>query len=162
MGSDEHVTTGPTTSHSGSRLDRFEPPRISRRLRCLRGWSHRKAREVLRPVLYPLLDHQPDGPLSDLRWDRRGESLPRASRPASPVQTEARDLEPGLNARSRWTGRSAGRRRSARDENFAVYGAEKVWRQLRGEEIDVARCTVERLMRVNHGRDEVEDHAEGL
>jgi putative transposase len=32
------------------------------------------------------------------------------------------------------------------DENFAVYGAEKVWRQLRREQVDVARCTVERLM----------------
>jgi len=32
-------------------------------------------------------------------------------------------------------------------ENFSVYGAEKVWRQLRREELDVARCTVERLMR---------------
>jgi transposase InsO family protein len=33
------------------------------------------------------------------------------------------------------------------DENFAVYGAEKVWRQLVREEVAVARCTVERLMR---------------
>ena len=32
-------------------------------------------------------------------------------------------------------------------ENFRVYGARKVWRQLRREEIVVARCTVERLMR---------------
>ncbi len=32
-------------------------------------------------------------------------------------------------------------------ENFGVYGARKVWRQLLREEIDVARCTVERLMR---------------
>jgi putative transposase len=32
-------------------------------------------------------------------------------------------------------------------ENFSVYGAEKVWRQLGREEITVARCTVERLMR---------------
>ena len=32
------------------------------------------------------------------------------------------------------------------DENHAVYGAEKVWRQLAREEVDVARCTVERLM----------------
>ena len=32
-------------------------------------------------------------------------------------------------------------------ENFGVYGARKVWRQLIREEIDVARCTVERLMR---------------
>ena len=33
------------------------------------------------------------------------------------------------------------------EENFRVYGARKVWRQLRREGIDVARCTVERLMR---------------
>ena len=33
------------------------------------------------------------------------------------------------------------------EENFRVYGAEKVWRQLRREGIIVARCTVERLMR---------------
>ena len=32
-------------------------------------------------------------------------------------------------------------------ENFAVYGARKVWRQLGREGIEVARCTVERLMR---------------
>ena len=31
--------------------------------------------------------------------------------------------------------------------NMQVYGADKVWRQLRREGIDVARCTVERLMR---------------
>jgi transposase InsO family protein len=31
--------------------------------------------------------------------------------------------------------------------NFSVYGAEKVWHQLRREAVDVARCTVERLMR---------------
>ncbi len=32
-------------------------------------------------------------------------------------------------------------------ENFCVYGARKIWRQLRREGFDVARCTVERLMR---------------
>ncbi len=32
-------------------------------------------------------------------------------------------------------------------ENFGVYGARKVWRQLVREDVDVARCTVERLMR---------------
>jgi putative transposase len=31
-------------------------------------------------------------------------------------------------------------------ENFGVYGARKVWRQLHREGITVARCTVERLM----------------
>ena len=34
------------------------------------------------------------------------------------------------------------------DENFQVYGARKVWRQLKREQFAVARCTVERLMRV--------------
>ena len=32
-------------------------------------------------------------------------------------------------------------------DNFGVYGARKVWRQLGREGITVARCTVERLMR---------------
>lgn len=32
-------------------------------------------------------------------------------------------------------------------ENFSVYGAQKVWKQLQREQFDVARCTVERLMR---------------
>ncbi len=34
------------------------------------------------------------------------------------------------------------------NQNFQVYGARKVWRQLRREGIVVARCTVERLMPV--------------
>ncbi len=33
------------------------------------------------------------------------------------------------------------------DENFRVYGVRKVWRQMLREGHDVARCTVERLMR---------------
>jgi transposase InsO family protein len=33
-------------------------------------------------------------------------------------------------------------------ENFEVYGARKVWRQLQREGCAVARCTVERLMRI--------------
>ncbi len=32
------------------------------------------------------------------------------------------------------------------EENLQVYGADKVWRQLRREGVKVARCTVERLM----------------
>jgi putative transposase len=37
--------------------------------------------------------------------------------------------------------------RRVHDDNFGVYGARKVWRQLHREGIVVARCTVERLMR---------------
>ena len=33
------------------------------------------------------------------------------------------------------------------EDNFEVYGARKVWRQLNREYIEVARCTVERLMK---------------
>ena len=45
------------------------------------------------------------------------------------------------------------------DENFQVYGAEKVWRQLRREGVDVARCTVERLMRAMELRGAVRGRA---
>jgi putative transposase len=38
--------------------------------------------------------------------------------------------------------------RRVRKENFDVYGARKVWLQLNRENIPVARCTVERLMRI--------------
>jgi putative transposase len=37
--------------------------------------------------------------------------------------------------------------RRVHQQNLAVYGADKVWRQLNREGITVARCTVERLMR---------------
>lgn len=60
-------------------------------------------------------------------------------------------------ARSKDPGRASAReRRDAllRDEvgrvfkaNFGVYGVRKVWRQMRREGFDVARCTVARLMR---------------
>jgi putative transposase len=32
------------------------------------------------------------------------------------------------------------------EENYGVYGARKVWRQLHRQGVRVARCTVERLM----------------
>ena len=34
------------------------------------------------------------------------------------------------------------------EENWRVYGVRKIWRQLRREGFDVARCTVARLMKV--------------
>jgi len=37
--------------------------------------------------------------------------------------------------------------RRVHTENFGVYGARKVWRQMKREGFGVARCTVERLMR---------------
>ncbi|MNJ67199.1 hypothetical protein D3C77_633510 [compost metagenome] len=34
------------------------------------------------------------------------------------------------------------------EENYSVYGVRKIWRQLKREGICVARCTIERLMKV--------------
>ena len=37
------------------------------------------------------------------------------------------------------------------DENFRVYAVRKVWRQLNREQIPIAKCTTERLMRSDSG-----------
>ena len=39
--------------------------------------------------------------------------------------------------------------RRVHEDNYGVYGARKVWLQLRREGIQVARCTVERLMKTD-------------
>jgi len=41
----------------------------------------------------------------------------------------------------------SGQIRRVYEANFQVYGARKVWRQLKRDDVQVARCTVERLMR---------------
>jgi putative transposase len=41
----------------------------------------------------------------------------------------------------------AGKSNRSGTSNLQVYGADKVWRQLRREGVEVVRCTVERLMR---------------
>ena len=51
--------------------------------------------------------------------------------------------EPDRIKRDRWL---EGEIQRVWDENLQVYGAKKVWRQLKREGIVVARCTVERLM----------------
>jgi putative transposase len=51
------------------------------------------------------------------------------------------------SARRRRDERMQGEIRRVWDEHRQVYGADKVWAQLKREEIPVARCTVERLMR---------------
>ena len=52
-----------------------------------------------------------------------------------------------LAARARRDAEVAAKIRRVHAENFSLYGARKVWRQLRREGLPVARCTVERLMR---------------
>ncbi len=52
-----------------------------------------------------------------------------------------------LSRRARRDGELCNKIRRVYEENFSVYGARKIWRQLRREGENIARCTVERLMK---------------
>jgi putative transposase len=68
--------------------------------------------------------------------------------PSAYYERKRQAAEPGLRSvrqKTDETLRSDIRR--AWEDNFRVYGARKLWRQLRREGHTVARCTVERLMR---------------
>ena len=52
-----------------------------------------------------------------------------------------------LSARAQRDGMLKGEVRRVFEENFHVYGTRKVWRQMKREGRDVARCTVARLMK---------------
>jgi putative transposase len=68
--------------------------------------------------------------------------------PSSYYEQKARERDPArLPPRARRDIELSGQIQRVWDENFRVYGAEKVWKQLNREQIAVARCTVERLMR---------------
>jgi len=68
--------------------------------------------------------------------------------PATYYETKARERDPSRRParakRDEALGVEIGR---VSKESFGLYGARKVWRQLRRDERVVARCTVERLMR---------------
>ena len=69
--------------------------------------------------------------------------------PSVYYEHKRRDREPGrCSARSRRDSELRPQIRRVWESNFGVYGARKVWRQLHREGIGVARCTVERLMRL--------------
>jgi putative transposase len=63
---------------------------------------------------------------------------------AHAARRENPDLAPAREKRDRVL---AAEVRRVFEENYCVYGVRKVWRQLRREGFDVARCTVARLMR---------------
>jgi putative transposase len=68
--------------------------------------------------------------------------------PATYYAHKARARKPELrSARAKRDEELRVKIRRIHEENFNVYGAEKVWRQLKREGVKVARCTVERLMR---------------
>ncbi len=69
--------------------------------------------------------------------------------PAVYYEHKRREREPqGLPARQRRDAVLSTEVWRVYEANFHVYGARKVWLQLNREDIEVARCTVERLMRV--------------
>ncbi len=68
--------------------------------------------------------------------------------PSTYYEHKARQADPArLPARARRDQVLKGHIRRVREENFEVYGVRKVWRQMKLEGSDVARCTVRRLMR---------------
>jgi Transposase and inactivated derivatives len=68
--------------------------------------------------------------------------------PSTYYERKACERDPArLAARARRDAEVAAKIRRVHAENFSLYGARKVWRQLRREGLPVARCTVERLMR---------------
>ena len=74
------------------------------------------------------------------------EVLPIA--PSTYYEAKAREADPTrLPARAKRDAELREHIQRVWDENWKAYGARKVWLQLRREKIDVARCTVERLMR---------------
>ena len=64
--------------------------------------------------------------------------------PSTYYAVKARERSPSQRARR--DAELIERIRRIHEENYGVYGARKVWWQLRREGFDVARCTVERLM----------------
>ena len=78
-----------------------------------------------------------------------GMQLPIA--PSTYYEHKAREADPGrLPPRCRRDRVLSDEIQRVWEENFRVYGTRKVWRQLNREAIPVARCMVERLMRM-HG-----------
>ena len=68
--------------------------------------------------------------------------------PSTYYEQKARQADPGrLPLRTQRDAMLRGQIRRVWGANFQVYGARKVWRQLNREGIQVARCTVDRLMR---------------
>ena len=69
--------------------------------------------------------------------------------PSTYWEHKRREREPDRSsARSRRDSELRVQIRRVWESNFGVYGARKVWRQLQRDGIGVARCTVERLMRL--------------
>jgi transposase InsO family protein len=68
--------------------------------------------------------------------------------PSTWYEHARREADPGrMPRRAKRDGELSVHIRRVFEDNFGVYGVRKVWRQLRREDVDVARCTVARLMK---------------
>ena len=68
--------------------------------------------------------------------------------PSTYYEYKAREADPSrVPARHRRDAEMVVDIRRVWEENFRVYGARKVWKQLNREQVRIARCTTERLMR---------------
>jgi putative transposase len=68
--------------------------------------------------------------------------------PATYYEMKARERDPSrMPARQRRDVQLCEQVRRVWQENFCAYGVRKMWKQLKREQILVARCTVQRLMR---------------
>ena len=86
------------------------------------------------------------------------EVLPIA--PSTYYEHKARERDPGrLPARAQRDAVLRDEIRRVHRENFDVYGAEKVWNELKRQSVVAARCTVERLMKAEGLRGEVRGRA---
>jgi hypothetical protein len=88
--------------------------------------------------------------IDDHRDERGVEPLCRQLQiaPSTYYEHKARELDPSrLSERSVRDAELRVEIERVWKENYGVYGARKVWRQLVREGIEVARCTIERLMR---------------
>lgn len=68
--------------------------------------------------------------------------------PSSYHEHAARLADPGKrSARARHDDKIKEQIKRVHDDSSGLYGTRKVWRQMRRDGIEVAKCTVERLMR---------------
>jgi putative transposase len=68
--------------------------------------------------------------------------------PSTYYEHKAQERDPGRRSeRAKRDGVLCGEIRAAWDENDGAYGYRKMWRELKRREVEVARCTVARLMR---------------
>jgi putative transposase len=85
--------------------------------------------------------------IDELRDEYGVEPICRALEIAPSTYYEVKRRQRDPSARAQRDAELTGRIVEVHTENFGVYGVRKMWWQLRREGVDVARCTVERLMR---------------